>query len=260
MRRKLSLFLICAFEIALILFVAAWTAWAVSEEKFSEALSVAKLDAAVVAIRDNCVREIGEPETTRECKCAINYAKLENKLAFEIQYKRCVEGEVSDKTEDELKAGQLTNFLNFLFMDKAERDRLLSGTEKEEDGGQRKVLTDAQIEKMLSDNAKKSNSTNPINLAEIDAIRRHISSCWSPPISTQDRGLIVDVEITLDTDGSVLTAEVQNKQRLSFDRPFRVAAEEVMRTILKCSPLPIPPEKYEQWKTFTFSFNPKYAR
>jgi hypothetical protein len=34
MPRKLTLFLVCAFEIALILFVAAWTAWANDANSF----------------------------------------------------------------------------------------------------------------------------------------------------------------------------------------------------------------------------------
>ena len=98
-----------------------------------------------------------------------------------------------------------------------------------------------------------------IGLDDIDRIRQHVSGCWSPPIGTAgaDR-LNVDIIVTLDRDGKVLTAEVKNKMRMTVDRTFRVAAKEAIRTMFKCSPLPVPPEKYEQWKSFIFGFDPKF--
>jgi hypothetical protein len=98
-----------------------------------------------------------------------------------------------------------------------------------------------------------------MGLDDIDRSRQHVSGCWSPPIGTAgaDR-LNVDIIVTLDRDGKVLTAEVENKMRMTVDRTFRVAAEEAIRTMFKCSPLPVPPEKYEQWKSFIFGFDPKF--
>jgi hypothetical protein len=99
----------------------------------------------------------------------------------------------------------------------------------------------------------------PLGLSDIDRIRQHVSSCWSPPIGTAGANtLIVDIIVTLDRDGEVLTAEVDNKMRLATDRTFRVAADEAVRTMLKCSPLPVPLDKYEQWKSFIFGFDPKF--
>jgi hypothetical protein len=46
--------------------------------------------------------------------------------------------------------------------------------------------------------------------------------------------------------------------RLTADRTFRVAADEAIRTMFKCSPLPVPLDKYEQWKSFIFGFDPKF--
>ncbi len=101
----------------------------------------------------------------------------------------------------------------------------------------------------------------PMGLSDIDRIRQHVSSCWSPPIGTAGADtLIVDIIVTLDTDGSVLVAEVANKTRLGTDRTYRVAADEAIRTMFKCSPLPVPLDKYEQWKSFIFGFDPKFLR
>jgi hypothetical protein len=107
--------------------------------------------------------------------------------------------------------------------------------------------------------APKKAVIGPMGLSDIDRIRQQVSSCWSPPIGTAGaETLIVDIIVSLDRDGSVLTAEVENKARMSFDRTYRVAAEEALRTMSKCSPLPVPPDKYEQWKNFIFSFDPKF--
>ena len=99
----------------------------------------------------------------------------------------------------------------------------------------------------------------PLGLSDFDRIRQHVSSCWSPPIGTAGaNALNVDIIVTLDRDGKVLTAEVDNKMRLTTDRTFRVAADEAIRTMFKCSPLPVPLDKYEQWKSFIFGFDPKF--
>ena len=100
---------------------------------------------------------------------------------------------------------------------------------------------------------------SPLGLSDIDRIRQHVSSCWSPPIGTAGANtLIVDIIVTVDRDGKVLTAEVDNKMRLTSDRTYRVAADEAIRTMFKCSPLPVPLDKYEQWKSFIFGFDPKF--
>ncbi|MDC0648957.1 cell envelope integrity protein TolA [Alphaproteobacteria bacterium] len=99
----------------------------------------------------------------------------------------------------------------------------------------------------------------PVGLSEMDRIRQHVSSCWSPPIGTAGANTLnVDIIVTLDRDGKVLTAEVDNKMRLATDRTYRVAADEAIRTMFKCSPLPVPLDKYEQWKSFIFGFDPKF--
>ena len=60
MTRKLTLFLVCAFEIALILFVAAWTAWAgliPVEEKLEEAKQIRMEDIMAGGVGLACEKE-----------------------------------------------------------------------------------------------------------------------------------------------------------------------------------------------------------
>jgi hypothetical protein len=102
-------------------------------------------------------------------------------------------------------------------------------------------------------------SSEPMSLTEIETLRSHIHRCWTPPIWIYGTGNPnVDVVATLDEDGNVLTADVENKKRMMSDRAFRVAAENAIRTMLKCSPLPLPRKKYPSWKTLIFTFDPSF--
>ena len=99
----------------------------------------------------------------------------------------------------------------------------------------------------------------PLGLSDIDRLRAHLSKCWDPPIGAAGSDtLIVDIIVSLDRDGRVLSAKVDNKLRFNTDRVYKVAAEEAIRATRECSPLPLPPEKYEQWKSFVFVFDPRF--
>jgi len=204
-------------------------AWGLTESEFSQALSVAKLDAAVLKVRDNCQSEIGEVETSRDCKCAIHYVDLQNETAFLIQYERCLKGlAAADKSEELIKS--LDDLKNTI-----ESDAKSSVDAKEE---------------------KKNTTFTP---ADIDRIRKHVAACWSPPINAAGASQhTVDVKVTLGRIGEVLAAEVDNKWRLAADRTFRVAADEAIRTVFKCSPFPKPENGFEEQTNFIFSFDPRF--
>ena len=102
-------------------------------------------------------------------------------------------------------------------------------------------------------------AVGPLGLSDIDRLRAHLSKCWDPPIGAAGSDtLIVDIIVSLDRDGRVLSAKVDNNLRFNTDRIFKVAAEEAIRATRECSPLPLPPEKYEQWKSFIFVFDPRF--
>ena len=102
-------------------------------------------------------------------------------------------------------------------------------------------------------------AVSPFGLSDIDRLRAHLSKCWDPPIGAAGSDtLIVDIIVSLDRDGRVLSAKVDNNLRFNTDRIFKVAAEEAIRATRECSPLPLPPEKYEQWKSFIFVFDPRF--
>jgi hypothetical protein len=57
----------------------------------------------------------------------------------------------------------------------------------------------------------------------------------------------------------VTNVRIVDQSRYASDAFFRAAADSAKRALLnpRCSPLKLPADKYDQWKSITLSFNPK---
>lgn len=99
-----------------------------------------------------------------------------------------------------------------------------------------------------------------LTISQEDALRRQISGCWNMPIGARNaEDLIVEVLIEVNEDRTVRSAQVVDQGRLSSDPYFRAAAEAALRALRhpKCTPLELPADQYEQWKTIRFNFDPR---
>lgn len=99
----------------------------------------------------------------------------------------------------------------------------------------------------------------PMTLSEIEAVRRQIQPCWNFPAGAQDAGsLRVLIRIWLNRDGSVRDAKVLDPGRLPGNSKLRAAADAGLRAVNnpRCSPLKLPPEKFDRWKVLTIDFDP----
>ncbi len=101
---------------------------------------------------------------------------------------------------------------------------------------------------------------NTLSMSERDSVRRQIEPCWNVPAGARDaENLVVDIRLRLNSDGTVITAELVDSAHALRDTFFRAAAESALRAVLnpRCSPLKLPPRKYEEWKNMVLSFNPR---
>lgn len=101
-----------------------------------------------------------------------------------------------------------------------------------------------------------------VTTSEIDAIRHTIEQCWVVPAGARDaEGLVVSIRVWVNPDGRVREARILDQSRMYRDPYFRTAAESALRAVLnpRCSPLPIPPKKYDQFREIVLDFNPKDA-
>jgi len=107
---------------------------------------------------------------------------------------------------------------------------------------------------------KRFDVASRLTLSELDAIRSQISRCWNVPVGAMNaEDLIVEIRVHVNPDGTIRKARILDAERMQHDPFFRTAAESAYRAVInpRCSPLRLPPEKYELWKIFTLSFNPK---
>jgi hypothetical protein len=108
--------------------------------------------------------------------------------------------------------------------------------------------------------APNNNPTKPLTMSELDAIRHQIERCWNVPAGAKDaQDMVVEIHVEMNADRTVRSAEFVNSRRNS-DPFYRAMAESAMRAILICGrdkPLQLPPDKYDTWRSFTLTFNPR---
>ncbi len=79
------------------------------------------------------------------------------------------------------------------------------------------------------------------------------------PIGARDaQDLVIEVAVQVNRDRTVRSATLVNPSKAS-DPFWRTAAESAIRAVLnpRCSPLKLPPEKYDVWNSIIFTFNPQ---
>lgn len=99
-----------------------------------------------------------------------------------------------------------------------------------------------------------------LTATDIDAVRRTISRCWLVPNGARGaKNLTVEIDMVVARDGTVTNASIVDKGRYQTDPVFRSAADSAKRAVLdpKCNPLPLPAEKFDEWKNLTMNFNPR---
>jgi outer membrane biosynthesis protein TonB len=115
-------------------------------------------------------------------------------------------------------------------------------------------------------NAKPQQSSQPIaplgsqlSVSELDVVRQQIEQCWNVPAGARDaQNLTPEFRVIMNPDATVRQAVQLNPERNS-DPFFQAAADSARRALSNpsCQPLKLPLDKYDQWQTFTITFNPK---
>lgn len=92
-------------------------------------------------------------------------------------------------------------------------------------------------------------------------LQSEVYRCWSPPTGTpHPERLIVKYEVFLNRDGSVAQPPQLASESASAalsDPYMAAAAGAARRAIYSCSPYRLPPDRYAQWRNFTFVFDPR---
>jgi outer membrane biosynthesis protein TonB len=98
-----------------------------------------------------------------------------------------------------------------------------------------------------------------LTTSELDVVKAQIEACWNVPAGARDAAnLTPEFRVMMNADGTVRSAALLNPERLN-EPFFQAAADSANRALLnpRCQPLKLPLDKYDQWQTFTITFDPK---
>ncbi len=98
-----------------------------------------------------------------------------------------------------------------------------------------------------------------LTTSELDVVKAQLEACWNVPAGARDaQDLTPEFRVQMRRDGTVASTQLLNRDRMN-DPFFQAAAESANRALLnpRCQPLKLPPEKFDQWQTFTITFDPK---
>jgi hypothetical protein len=99
-----------------------------------------------------------------------------------------------------------------------------------------------------------------LTASELDLVREQIARCWNINAGARDaKDLVVEIRAAVQPDGTVTQATIVDQGRANSDPLFRAAAESARRAFFNplCTPLKLPPEKYNTWRDLVVDFSPK---
>ena len=117
-----------------------------------------------------------------------------------------------------------------------------------------------QIKESLKNQNQNLNVTEEkkATATEIDILRNHVRQCWNAPYSANELNKIINLKIFTNPDGSVVNVQIIDVAFYKKDPVYRAAADSARRAVKDCSPLPLPKNKYDLFKIFTFNFDTSF--
>ena len=117
-----------------------------------------------------------------------------------------------------------------------------------------------QIKESLKNQNQNLNMTEEkkATATEIDILRNHVRQCWNAPYAANELNKIINLKIFTNPDGSVVNVQIIDVVFYKNDPVYRAAADSARRAVKDCSPLPLPKNKYDLFKIFTFNFDTSF--
>ena len=117
-----------------------------------------------------------------------------------------------------------------------------------------------QIKESLKNQNQNLNVTveKKATATEIDILRNHVRQCWNAPYAANELNKIINLKIFTNPDGAVVNVQIIDVAFYKKDPVFRAAADSARRAVKDCSPLPLPKNKYNLFKIFTFNFDTSF--
>lgn len=99
-----------------------------------------------------------------------------------------------------------------------------------------------------------------MTMSETDALVNGLRPCWNILSGAKfAENIVVEVRVTVNPDRTVQQATIINQGLYNTDSHIRAAGDAALRALRnpRCSPLQLPPGKYNQWKSIVINFDPR---
>lgn len=117
----------------------------------------------------------------------------------------------------------------------------------------------AKLRQMVGNSNKQIVETEvKLSQTEIDRIKNYVGKCWDTSIGASEVKMIIPLQISANKDGTVNSVEIVDNSLYIKDSFYRATADSARRAVLDCSPLPLPKNKEDQFKSFVFDFDPSF--
>lgn len=95
-----------------------------------------------------------------------------------------------------------------------------------------------------------------LTLGEVELLARQVEVCWRVPVGAAEPSeFAVELKLWMNPDGTVRRLEVVDKAKMTTSPYFRALAESAVKAVMRCMPLKLPRDKYDQWKVFVLYFD-----
>ena len=114
--------------------------------------------------------------------------------------------------------------------------------------------------KQIVGNSNKRVTETEVELSqtELDKIKNYVGKCWETSIGASEVKMIIPLKVSANIDGSINSVEIVENSIYLKDSFYRATADSARRAVLECSPLPLPKNKAELFKSFIFDFDPSF--
>ena len=131
-------------------------------------------------------------------------------------------------------------------------------SEKEKNKKNIQKLKSKILQVVGNSNKRVAETSVELSQTDIDKIKNHIGGCWDTSIGASEVKSLIPLKISANTDGTINSVEIVDKALYAKDTYYRATADSARRAVLDCSPLPIPQNKAELFKSFHFDFDPSF--
>ncbi len=100
-----------------------------------------------------------------------------------------------------------------------------------------------------------------LTASELSAVQQQLSGCMNWPDGADSKpGLTVQLDVTVNPDRTVASAHVVDQDRLSSDPIYAASSRAALRAlrVAQCTPLDLPPDKYQTWHEMTVNLTPPH--